>query len=479
MSSSPSLLTRLFITVIIGLVAVMGVHLVLSVWLERSVYTTERSRLMSWSSAYVHAWSQADVLDTPQRIPFADITPPDPRFKNERSGIWAVLISDGQVLWASESTPADWQRAPLQSFEFAEKKRGIFNNPERGNFSFSESPDIPHRLALPVTVLPTQAQQLDTQTPSDPPRYLLVVAESAHDSIERVDFLRTTLWWGMFLSLVAILSSQVIAARWTAAPLHRLSASLHAVRTGKSLRLDNGYPKEVEGVVIGFNELLEREQDHLAAHRNSMDNLAHSLKTPLAVLRSAAESGSDESLRSEIISQVARMDRQVSYHLSVAGRQGRAWLANMKSVKLLPIVSGLVSGLEKIYAHKGALCEFVDLEDIELAMEEDDAQEMLGNLLDNAFKWCSRSVIISAQVSPGWVILQIGDDGPGVPEQFQHHIRARGRRADEMTQGHGIGLAAVDDIVSVYSGHLEVGRHEELGGAMFTVKIPRPAPVLE
>lgn len=475
MSSSPSLLTRLFITVIIGLVAVIGVHMVLSLWLERSVYTAERSRLMSWSSAYIHAWSQAEVLETPQLIGQANITPPDPRFNSDLSGVWAVLISDGKVLWASPSTPESWRRAPLQSFAFEEKK-GLFDYPERGVFSFSESQDIPHRLALPVTVIPEQAQAVGMPAPVDPQKYLLVVAEQAHDSIERIEVLRTTLWWGMFLSLIAILASQVIAARWTAAPLHRLSSSLRAVRTGKSLRLDSGYPREVEGVVEGFNELLDREQERLVAHRKSMDNLAHSLKTPLAVLRSAAESGSDEILRSEIIAQVARMDKQVSYHLSVAARQGRAWLSAVKPVELLPIVSALASGLEKIYASKGALCEFVDLEDVEIAMEEDDAQEMLGNLLDNAFKWCSRSVMVSAHSTAHCVIVEIGDDGPGVPEQFQHSIRARGRRADELTQGHGIGLAAVDDIVSVYSGQLEVGTHEELGGALFRVKIPRPSP---
>lgn len=470
MSSSPSLLIRLLTTVIIGLVAVSGVHMALSVWLERSVYSAERSRLMSWSNAYIQAWSEAGVLADSSQIEQANISPPDARFRHEGSGVWAVLVYDGQVVWASPSTPEEWRRAPLQSFEFSEKNHGLFSHPGRGTFSFAANPDLPHRLALPVSPpLPEDVDAPPVQT-----RYLLIMGETAQESYDRLTDLRDTVRWGLFLSLIAILISQAVAARWTAAPLRKLSEDLKRVRSGQQKRLSTGYPKEIEGVVQEFNDLLDREEGHMVSHRNAMDNLAHSLKTPLAVIRSAAESRSPEDLRSEVFTQVERMDRQVAYHLSVASRQGRAWRPGMKPVVLLPLVTELASGLEKIYANKGALCEFVDLEQVTVAMEEGDVQEMLGNLLDNAFKWCRSHVMISAKVYPDWVVIEVGDDGPGVPQDRQSDIRARGRRADERTAGHGIGLAAVDDIVSVYAGQLEVGKHEELGGALFTVRIPRP-----
>lgn len=472
--SSPSLLSRLLTTVTIGLVAVIAVHMALSVWLEHHVYSAERSRLMGWATAYIQSWSEADVLSDPMKLHQSNVSPPDARFRHERSGVWAVLVSSGQVVWSSESTPEEWRRAPLQSFEFSEKDSRLFNRGGRGTFSFSETPDKPHRLALTFSAPITDGQGQEINASDSPAKYLLVVGESSGESLDRLSLLRDTLRWGMLLSLLAILFSQAVAARWTAAPLRALSEDLRNVRTGKRKRLGKNYPREIEGVVREFNDLLDREEGYILSHRHAMDNLAHSLKTPLAVLRSAAENSSNEALRMEVLSQVDRMDRQVGYHLSVASRQGRAWRPGMRALPLLPIVSGLASGLEKIYAHKGAICEFVDLEDVNLAMEEGDAQEMLGNLLDNAFKWCRSRVVITATVLPEWVVLDISDDGPGVPKDRQDDIIARGRRADERTAGHGIGLAAVNDIISVYSGQMEIGQDEELKGARFTVRLPRP-----
>ena len=464
MSNPPSLLSRLLVTVIIGLLAIVGVHLLLSAWLERSIHSAERQRLLGWSTAYAQALSTPGVQGAQG---LSDLPPPDVRFGQDGSPVWAALISDGQVIWTSESAPAQARRAPLQGFDF-QKEKGVFEQTGRGTFAFSEDPKTPHRLVLPVFGdSATLTQDLAAS------RAMLVVAESSVESLDRKALLKSTLWWGMLLSLLAILASQAVAARWTASPLRQLERNLAEVRSGQESRLGRGYPREVEGVVVGFNELLDRETRQLISNRHAMDNLAHSLKTPLAVLRSVAETEPDpQRLRHTIVEQVARMDKQVAYHLSVAGRQGRAWSPPSKSIAIEPVAQGLAQGLEKLYAHKGALCEFEGLEGAVFAMEEGDLQEMLGNLMDNAFKWCEHRVLLSVSVSPRFLVLEVGDDGPGVPKDRMEDIKKRGRRADERLPGHGIGLAAVEDIVTLYGGRLDVSRHEELGGASFKIALP-------
>lgn len=465
MSNSPSLFSRLLVTVIIGQLAVVGVHLVLSAWLEHSIHTAERQRLLSWSTAYAQALATPGVRGVED---LSDLPPPDVRFRQPNSNVWAAVVSDGKVVWTSESAPEHARRAPLQGFEF-NKEGSFFDQPGRGNFSFSEDPAVPHRLVLPVFSETGTTEDL-TQS-----RAILVVAESSVDSLDRKALLHSALWWGMLFSLLAILGSQAVAARWTAAPLRRLERDLANVKRGIIARLGRGYPREVHGVVVGFNELLDRETRQLISNRHAMDNLAHSLKTPLAVLRSLAETEPDTAhMRKTIIDQVARLDRQVAYHLSVAGRQGRAWSPPSNPTAIEPVAQGLAQGLEKLYAEKGALCEFEGIEGSALSMEEGDLQEMLGNLLDNAFKWCNSRVLLSVSPSPDGLAIEVADDGPGVPEDRVDDIRQRGRRADERLPGHGIGLAAVEDIVTLYGGRLEVGRNAELGGASFRVELPQP-----
>jgi two-component system sensor histidine kinase PhoQ len=413
------------------------------------------------------------LLQSPQ---LAQRARQDPTLVSPRADAWAAVVFDGQVLWSTDNTPAALAHAPLKGFEFFQEHKGWFREPGRGTFSFATDPSQSHRLVLPLlSSLETEgaSSNLSSGAPGAGARYLLVVGESPLESLDRLAFLHSTIWWGMVLSLLALLCAQAVAARWTTAPLRRLSGDLAAVRAGQRPRLDQRYPKEIAGVVIGFNELLDRETRQLVSHRHAMDNLAHSLKTPLAVLHSAAENDPDAiELRKAVRIQVARMDRQVIYHLSVAGRQGRAWRPPVDPTRVEPVAQGLAQSLEKLYAGKGALCEFDGLEGLTVPMEEDDLQEMLGNLLDNAFKWCRQRVLLSGRVEGHCVVLEVGDDGPGVPLDRLDDIRTRGRRADERMPGHGIGLAAVDDIIVLHSGHMEVGQHPELGGACFRVELP-------
>jgi len=170
------------------------------------------------------------------------------------------------------------------------------------------------------------------------------------------------------------------------------------------------------------------------------------------------------------------MNELVSYQLSRAARSGHALFA--APIEIEPRAEEIVAGLEKVYAGKGVLCEF----DIDPAArfpgETGDLQELIGNLLENAFKWARRRVLLTVQVEPAvgnrrpGVFLAVDDDGPGIPTDKVDRLLQRGVRGDERVQGHGIGLAIVQDIVRAYRGELKVGRSPDLGGARFSVRFP-------
>ena len=460
---SPSMRSRLFVTVIIGLLAILVVHIFLSMWLEHSIHATERDKLMGWSTAYTR------VLSDPSRYKDdgESLTHQGIKFKALGEDAWAVLINEGKVVWSTNNVSDQFLKAPLQGFDFSNNSSGLFKQAGRGTFSFSNNVNIPHRLVIPVL------NSVDDNGVSEHTKSMLVVANSSRDSLDRLEFLNNTLSWVMIFSMFAILMSQALAARWTARPLEKLSRDLIKVKAGEAMRLSGVYPTEVKGVVLSFNELLDREGKQIVDHKNSLDNLAHSLKTPLAVLRSAAENNDIETLRDVIKEQVARMDKQVSYHLSSASRQGRAWLPPTNPVSIEPIAIGLAESLEKIYSNKRAFCEFEGLDNAKISMEEGDIQELLGNLLDNAFKWCKDRVLLSVEDNLDCIVIEVGDNGSGVPQDRIDDIRQRGKRGDERIPGHGIGLAAVDDIVALYKGTMSVGTHHELGGASFKITIPK------
>jgi two-component system sensor histidine kinase PhoQ len=208
-----------------------------------------------------------------------------------------------------------------------------------------------------------------------------------------------------------------------------------------------------------------------------MSDLAHSLKTPLAVLRTRLDNNASEAeLREEVDTQVRRMNDLVGYQLGRAASAGHKLFA--APVAIEPHAEQIVRGLEKIYAGKGVICEFEIDEGVQFYGEPGDLQELLGNLLENAFKWAKSRVLLTAGPGatlpnrrPG-LVLVVDDDGPGIPEDRIAYVLQRGVRGDERVQGHGIGLSIVQDLVRSYRGELSVGPSQELGGARFQVTLP-------
>jgi len=292
-----------------------------------------------------------------------------------------------------------------------------------------------------------------------------------------VHVFRRALWGYLGLATVLLLLVQMVVLRWSLQPLRQLEHELARVRRGVAGRLSGRHPPELQQITDSINALIESEYSHLDQSRNTLSDLAHSLKTPLAVLRTRLDAGaSEEELREEVATQVQRMTEIVSYQLSRAARSGHALFS--APIAIEPRAEEIVASLEKVYRSKGVVCEFEMDSAAKFHGEVGDLQELIGNLLENAFKYSNKRVLLTVHgenekgMSRPGLLLAVDDDGPGVDLDNVEMLLQRGARGDERVQGHGIGLAIVQDIVRAYRGELKVERSQELGGARFSVHFP-------
>ncbi len=273
--------------------------------------------------------------------------------------------------------------------------------------------------------------------------------------------------------LLAVLG---LSLRWSLKPLRGVAKDLEQVHAGAAPELAGSYPRELLGLTESLNQFIQSERKNLQRYRNTLGDLAHSLKTPLAVLRGLIENEKEtEPLRAGTAEQLERMDDLVAYQLARAAKSGHHTF--VAPIPVARFAEDVASTLEKVYVAKGALCEFEIADGACFRGERGDLMELLGNLLDNAFKWCTKRVLLRVELLPradgnsrgGRLRLVVEDDGPGIAEDRIQKMLQRGVRGDERVQGHGIGLSIVQDIVASYQGELKVGRSKELGGARFEV----------
>ena len=288
----------------------------------------------------------------------------------------------------------------------------------------------------------------------------------------------------LVMSLAALLVLLALAAWAQVAvglrPLRALQRSLQDVHQGHSAQLLGVFPQEVQPLVNDFNQVLARNAEVVARARTHAGNLAHALKTPLSVLDQATASATasgEGDLARLVQEQLALARRHVDWHLAqarVAATQRLPGLPGQRTA-LAPVVVGLVRVMERVYAARG-LTLSVELGDTPLffAGEEQDLQEILGNVLDNACKWAKTQVCIRASrvagALPARLRVQVEDDGPGIGSEHLQAVVARGVRLDEAVPGTGLGLAIVQDLVALYGGQLQL-QPSVSGGLIVTLEL--------
>ncbi|MDR2880409.1 MAG: HAMP domain-containing histidine kinase [Azoarcus sp.] len=315
---------------------------------------------------------------------------------------------------------------------------------------------------------------------SDENQWRLIVAANM-ESVEEAD----TRFSGLLaLSLGVLFVLLMLAAIWQIhvglAPLRRLRAALRQIRHGKAHQLSGDYPQEVQPLVDDFNQVLNRNAEIVSRSRSQAGNLAHAIKTPLAVLQQAGElarqTPETRELAQLLLEQVEIAGRQVNWHLA----RSRAAAAGVPghATPLAPVLASLIQAMKVVYAERGIEINWeAPAPAVVFAGETQDLQEMLGNLLDNACKWARSRVVVEAACQSSELIIDIGDDGPGISPEVMNSALQRGVRLDESTPGSGLGLSIVTELATLYRGRLEFSSSPELGGLQVRLILPAQSAV--
>lgn len=282
--------------------------------------------------------------------------------------------------------------------------------------------------------------------------------------------------WGVAVFFV-VAALSIAAGIWQfragLEPFGRLRRQLLSLRDGSGERIEGTYPTEVQPLVNDLNSLLEQRKRVVQRALAKAGDLAHGLKTPLAVLGQEAEQFEVEGqieIASQIGRQVDRMRRQIEYHLTQARAATPGRVPGARCL-VLASVEGLARTLEKIYAGRGTAIEVDVSPEHFIRGQREDLEEILGNLLDNACKWAKSRVKIQSLEENGAVVLFVDDDGPGLPPSMREQVLQRWVRADEAAPGSGLGLAIVRDLVQLYEGTVTL-EESPLGGLRARVRLP-------
>ncbi|WP_100658432.1 ATP-binding protein [Alteromonas flava] len=293
------------------------------------------------------------------------------------------------------------------------------------------------------------------------PVSFIVINEDAEFQQNRQTFINTLWQWLGVLSLL-ILATIILITRRVLAPVDSIIGNIRAAERGEIEKLTQTYPPELETLKLSINQLLNSEAQQRQRYKNSLGDLAHSLKTPLAVIQSTPQL--PEHINEPLQQINAIIQRQLKR--AVSGNAQR-----YPTVLLADTLSKLVGAMRKVYAEK-SLTLGCDIEPgLGVKADETDLMELFGNLLDNACKSAQNTVQISANTFTDSIHIYVDDDGSGINEADANAILNRGERLDTYAEGQGIGLAVVIDLMETYNGQLRIER-SPLGGARFTVQLP-------
>jgi two-component system sensor histidine kinase PhoQ len=380
----------------------------------------------------------------------------DPRFEVANSGLYGALYDgNGKALWQSLSLLG--RDFPTDELAMPGERRHLL----------IDAPGFP---SIEAQLMGITWEFADGRAAV----YTFAIGVSLEPYNERQATFRSYLvGWFLGVTLTMLL---VVGGLLTLVlrPVRRLERQVREVEAGERVSLSGHYPAELVGLADNLNMLIDSERRRLVRYRNTLDDLAHSLKTPLAAMRTllAEQRSQPPEDRSDALGrELDRMDQRVSYQLRRARASGATGLGT-EPVAVGPVIDDLKLTLDKVYRDKRVACSVTVVPGASFRGDPGDLTEILGNLMDNAYKYCRNRVRVTATSTSDRLVVTVADDGKGISDEFAAQLFKRGRRADESVPGQGIGLAVVHDTVELYRGSLAVGR-SDLGGAEVRVELSR------
>ena len=387
-----------------------------------------------------------DRIYFPERIP-------EPRFLQPDSGLYGIISDqDGDILWLSPSAlglaflPAEYM-APALAIGDASLKTGARY--------------LSHHQVVKWELRGGQQERITFS----------VLQDITPANNEIANYLGQIRNW--FLpATTALVIALVLSLRFGLNPLRQLASNLKAIERGERLELGDDYPRELRPVSRNLNALLLAERQQRQRYQHTLANLAHSIKTPLAVIQNELESHPRLSAEDAmLLQQVQRIDDIVQHQLQRAVITSPHALT--EAVPVRDCCQQLLAALQKVYADKPIEFTLAVSEDTVFKGDQRDLMEVLGNLLDNACKACRKQIRISSEQNHGRLLLVVEDDGPGIPAAMRQKVLLRGTRSDSNSPGQGLGLDTVADIVDSYQGKIHIDS-SDLGGALFRLSFPGP-----
>jgi signal transduction histidine kinase len=293
-------------------------------------------------------------------------------------------------------------------------------------------------------------------------QFVVTIAGDAMEIAEEASLFNRSLFITLALLGLVFVLTAAFQVRFGLMPLRRISNSLHAIRTGRAERLTGEFPVEIEPLAREVNALIDTNRDIVTRARTHVGNLAHALKTPISVLLNETAGRSDPATE-KVREQIGIMREQVQHHLERARIAARVAVPGTL-IEVAPVVDAVVRTMQKIYRDRGLELAAKHEANVRFHGEQQDLEEMIGNLIDNACKWAKSRVTIQVSgefrdpAARLFFRMTVDDDGPGLkPEARQEVLTQRGRRLDESKPGSGLGLSIVSDLAHLYSGRLELG----------------------
>jgi signal transduction histidine kinase len=373
----------------------------------------------------------------------------DQRYLEPTSGFYWQVSGKGHDDYISRSL---WDRTLAASGRVARREPVFYNS---NQFSGEPLRVVERTIRLPGS---------DTD-------WQFIAAAARGELDEQIRRIRSILVWSFVVLGLGLFLMAMLQTWYGLIPLRRVRLAIARIRSSGANRVTDSLPQEVQPMVDELNALLAHSEKQAEEARMHAGNLAHALKTPLTVLTNAASSHSPD-LDETVLREAATMRRQVDHHLARARAVGRRAFGHSRTG-----VMEAVEGVERAVARLHPLVRFDTggAAGACVAMERQDLDEILGNLIENAAKYGGGSVFVTVDPDPAARLCEvwIEDDGPGISGSDRMRLFGRGARLDTEKPGTGLGLAIVRDVVEIYGGEVELGESEDLGGLLVRVRLPR------